>query len=203
MKYQCLRPALTYAAAIILSLAHQPANAVNDDNVDQVDHALSNRATTALRKAVDFFTNEVAVHGGYVWRYTADLSRREGEGKVGRTTVWLQPPGTPSVGTALLDVYERTADPYYLQRAHQTALCLVNGQLRSGGWTAHIEFAPADRARYAYRVDIKPGRRPLVEPATTPHSTMTKLRRACASSCATTRRPPSNTTRSMKPHGTH
>jgi hypothetical protein len=32
-------------------------------------------------------------------------------------------------------------------------LCLVRGQLQSGGWDYRIEFAPKERAKYAYRVD--------------------------------------------------
>lgn len=116
-------------------------------------------AAAALRKAVAFFREKVAVHGGYVWRYSADLTKREGEGKVGATTVWVQPPGTPFVGGALVDIYELTGDRYYLSAARETAMALVNGQLHSGGWAHRIEFAPEDRRRFAYRVDGKASRK--------------------------------------------
>jgi hypothetical protein len=102
---------------------------------------------------VAFFREKVAVHGGYVWRYSADLEKREGEGKVGETTVWVQPPGTPFVGAALVEVFELTGDRHYLEAARETAMALVSGQLRSGGWDHRIEFAPDDRLRFAYRVD--------------------------------------------------
>ena len=59
-------------------------------------------AAKALRKAVDYFRTQVAVQGGYVWRYSEDLSRREGEGKASATTAWVQPPGTPTIGLAYL-----------------------------------------------------------------------------------------------------
>jgi len=110
----------------------------------------------ALSKAVAFFRDEVAVEGGYVWRYSHDLSKREGEGKVGDSTIWVQPPATPSVGEALVDVYELTGQRQYLDAARQSAMALVRGQLHSGGWAARIEFDPAARRRYAYRVDGRP-----------------------------------------------
>lgn len=116
-------------------------------------------AAKALRKAVEFFTTQVAVEGGYGWRYSADLSKREGEGKIGDTTVWIQPPGTPYIGEAYVYVYRLTHDPFYLQAARETAMALVKGQMHSGGWYNHIEFAPADRIRYAYRIDGKPSER--------------------------------------------
>jgi len=116
-------------------------------------------ASKALRRAVQFFRASVGVQGGYVWRYSADLSRREGEGKVGETTVWVQPPGTPFVGAALLDVFEQTRDEYYLAAARETAAVLVRGQLHSGGWPARIELAPEDRRRFAYRADGPPRRK--------------------------------------------
>ncbi len=106
----------------------------------------------ALRKACGFFRNQVSCEGGYLWRYSADLGKREGEGRADATTVWVQPPGTPAVGMAFLDVHQRTGDEYYLKLARDAGGCLVAGQLRSGGWDYRIEFDPARRARNAYRV---------------------------------------------------
>lgn len=114
---------------------------------------LRERAAKGLKKAVDFFDREVSCEGGYLWRYSEDLQRREGEGKASPTTVWVQPPGTPSVGMALLEVYEDTGDQHYLQAAQRTGMCLVRGQLRSGGWDYQITFDPNQRARYDYRAE--------------------------------------------------
>ncbi len=110
-------------------------------------------AQEGLRKAVEFFVREVATRGGYLWRYSEDLSKREGEGRASETTVWVQPPGTPSVGMALLDAWRATRDRFYLEAALRAGQCLVRGQLRSGGWDYRIELDPERRARYAYRVD--------------------------------------------------
>jgi PelA/Pel-15E family pectate lyase len=111
------------------------------------------RAEAALSKAVRFFDSEVSAEGGYLWRYSADLARREGEGKADARTAWVQPPGTPSVGMALLDVYKLTRDRQYLDAARHTAHALVAGQLHSGGWDYRIHFDPRARRRYAYRVE--------------------------------------------------
>ncbi len=117
------------------------------------EQPLRQRAAEGLKKAVDFFQDEVSYEGGYLWRYSEDLQRREGEGKASATTVWVQPPGTPSVGMALLEAYDATGDKHYLEAARRTGMCLVRGQLRSGGWNYRIEFDPRPRRRYAYRVE--------------------------------------------------
>ena len=112
-------------------------------------------AIDALRKAVTFFRGKVAVEGGYVWRYSADLSKREGEGKVGLTTVWVEPPGTPAVGEALIEAYELTGERLCRDAARDAVGALLRGQMHSGGWSDRVEFDPARRRRYAYRVDGK------------------------------------------------
>ncbi len=115
--------------------------------------SLRDDASKALRKAVDHFRANVATEGGCLWRYSEDLSLREGEGKATATQVWVQPPGTPSLGLALLEAWEDSADRHYLEAAREVALCLAKGQLRSGGWDYTIEFDPEKRKRFAYRVD--------------------------------------------------
>ncbi len=110
-------------------------------------------AAAGLKRAVTFFHQTVAVEGGYVWRYSADLKLREGEGVVKPTEVWVQPPGTPAVGMAMLDAWERTRDPYLLAAAADAGRALVRGQLHSGGWNGRIDFDPAARKKQAYRVD--------------------------------------------------
>lgn len=122
--------------------------ALADESAD-----LHKEAAAALQKAVTFFRTKVSTEGGYLWRYSEDLSRREGENKASDETVWIQPPGTPSVGEALLSAWRNTGDRRYLDVARDAAICLVRGQLQSGGWDYAIHFDPKERARYAYRVE--------------------------------------------------
>jgi len=113
-------------------------------------------AAAGLEKALAFFCGKVAVQGGYVWQVSADLAKREGEGKVGPTTVWVQPPATPTVGLALVDIHAWTGRKDAFAAARATAHVLVRGQMRSGGWIARIDLDPARRRRYAYRVGPEP-----------------------------------------------
>lgn len=117
------------------------------------ENDLRAQAYSALNRGVAFYHQKVASHGGYVYFYSADLSKQEGEGKTTRETVWVQPPGTPSVGEAFLQAHLLTKDPACLAAAKDAAECLLQGQYRSGGWNASIEFDPAERAKQAYRVD--------------------------------------------------
>ena len=114
---------------------------------------LNGRAAESLHRATEFFRRKVATEGAYLWCYSGDLTIREGEGEATDTTIWVQPPGTPSVGMVYLTAYEATGDAYYLDAARDAAYALVKGQLRSGGWDYRVEFDPKQRRRYAYRID--------------------------------------------------
>lgn len=107
----------------------------------------------ALTRAVKFYRDELSKHGGYVYQYAANSSKREGEGAVGLTTGWVEPPGTPFVGQTYLNAYRLCGDPILLEAAVDAANALIMGQLESGGWGNQIEFGHDDRNRYAYRVD--------------------------------------------------
>lgn len=131
------------AAAILLALAASSCIAAPTPTREE--------AARALRRAAEFFHGSVASHNAYVWRCTADLSQREGEGKATPTLAWVQPPGTPTVGAAYLDAYDATGDAFYLQAARDTGYALARGQLRSGGWNYSMEFDPQLRLASAYR----------------------------------------------------
>jgi hypothetical protein len=105
----------------------------------------------ALDKAVTFFHDHCAKHGGYDWRYSRDFKLTEGEAKTGPATVWVQPPGTPAVGMAMLEAFKATRESRYLDWAAETARALVKGQMQSGGWSYSIQFDPAERKRWGYR----------------------------------------------------
>jgi len=112
---------------------------------------LSDQALAAMKKATSYFTREVACHGGYLWKYSADLKQREGEGKATPTQVWVQPPGTPAVGLACVRAFEATGERQFLDAALAAANALVFGQLWSGGWQYSIDFDDASLRRHAYR----------------------------------------------------
>jgi PelA/Pel-15E family pectate lyase len=103
-------------------------------------------AAAAMKKAAQYFRGNAAARGGYVYYYSLDLRDRWGEGKAAADTIFVQPPGTPTVGTAFLKAFEATGDTFYLEAARDAAEALVHGQLQSGGWTQTIHFGPAKRA---------------------------------------------------------
>jgi PelA/Pel-15E family pectate lyase len=115
------------------------------------DAALREQALAAMRRAATYYRETVAVQGGYVYYCSLDLKERLGEGKASPTQVWVQPPGTPTVGMAYLAAYRATKDKWYLDAARETAGALVYGQLASGGWTYAIDFDPQSKQAGHYR----------------------------------------------------
>jgi len=99
------------------------------------------------------------VEGGYVWRYSADLEKREGEGKLDHRTAWVEPPGTAFIGDGYLEVFELTGEPTALEAARETSRALLKGQLHSSGWCERIDFDPKARRGRAYLVDGEPVRK--------------------------------------------
>lgn len=121
---------------------------------------LANAATpaevsAAAIKAVTFYHTHAASHGGYVYRYSTDFTLREAEGIPGPDTIWIQPPGTPAVGMAMLDAYEATKYEKCLAAAVEAARCVSRTQLASGGWDYSGHFDAANRAKKLYRRDAK------------------------------------------------
>ena len=94
----------------------------------------------AMKKATDFMMNTVSNRGGFVWRYTSDLSDQWGETPARKSMIWVQDPGTVGVGTILLDIYKTTGDPEYLEYSKKAAHALIWGQYPSGGWHYFIDF---------------------------------------------------------------
>jgi hypothetical protein len=103
-----------------------------------------------MRRATEFMVERVATRGGYVWSYLPDMSRRWGELEARPTMIWVQPPGTATMGHLFLDAYHATGDEYYYRAAASAADALIRGQHRSGGWNYFIDFAGARSARRWY-----------------------------------------------------
>jgi hypothetical protein len=95
----------------------------------------------AMKRATAFMVDKVSTNGGYVWAYLPDLSRRWGELEARSTQIWLQPPGTATMGHLFLDAYHATGDEYYYQAAEKVAAALIWAQHPSGGWNYLADFA--------------------------------------------------------------
>lgn len=96
-------------------------------------------ALEVMRKTTDFMMNTVSYNGGIVWKYTEDLSQQWGEVPARRSQIWVQG-ATNGVGELLLDIYETTGDPKYLEYAEKVAQALIWGQHPAGGWHYFIDF---------------------------------------------------------------
>lgn len=104
----------------------------------------------AMKRATAFMTDEAAVEGGYVWTYLPDFSRRWGELEAAPTMIWVQPPGTGSMGHAFLDAYHSTGDEQFYEAAKSAADALVRGQHPAGGWNYVIDTAGEESLRRWY-----------------------------------------------------
>jgi len=102
----------------------------------------------AMHKATDFMMNTVSYNGGFVWRYSADLSEQWGEVPASRTMIWVQDPGTVGVGRILLEAYKATKDPVFLEYAEKVADALIWGQHPAGGWHYFIDFDMTEVKRW-------------------------------------------------------
>lgn len=109
---------------------------------DDADVKRHEQAIVAMKRATEFYRTRVASHGGYVYHYSLDLSNRWGEGEATQDQIWVQPPGTPTVGLAYVAAYKATHDRYYLEAIEEVATALMYGQLKSGGWSNCIDFDP-------------------------------------------------------------
>ena len=94
-----------------------------------------------MKRATTFMVDKVAYKGGYVWSYLPDMSRRWGEMEGRPTMIWIQPPGTPSMGHLFLDAFHATGDDYYYRAAEQVASALMLAQHPSGGWNYIADLA--------------------------------------------------------------
>lgn len=103
-----------------------------------------------MKRAARFMIERVAHRGGYVWSYLPDFSRRWGELEALPTMIWLQPPGTSTVGHVYLDAYHATGDEQFYAAAEQVGAALVAAQHPSGGWNYLHDFAGEASTRRWY-----------------------------------------------------
>ncbi|HRO04857.1 MAG TPA: pectate lyase, partial [Terricaulis sp.] len=109
-----------------------------------------NEALAAMKRAARFMVERVAYRGGYVWSYLPDFSRRWGEMEAYPTMIWMQPPGTATMGHLYLDCYAATRDHFYYRAALDVADGLIAAQHPAGGWNYLHDFAGEDSERRWY-----------------------------------------------------
>lgn len=104
----------------------------------------------AMKRASKFMVEEASVGGGYVWSALPDFSRRWGELEASPTMIWVQPPGTATMGHLFLDALHATGDDWYYQAAKSAADALIRGQHPAGGWNYVIDTAGEESLKRWY-----------------------------------------------------
>lgn len=120
--------------------------------------------TAAMKKAAAFCTEKLAVHGGYASAWKKDLSAGMSEHSESKTLISIQPPGTTTVGMALLRAYQATGDRQFFEAARAAGQALIDSQLSTGGWDSDFDFDEKRASQYhlhqqALKGDAEPGKR--------------------------------------------
>jgi hypothetical protein len=144
------RPGLATLSALAI-MAGSPAPLGADDMPDPAAVA------AAMRKANDFFVSKLASRGGYASSWSLDLTEAKVEARASRTVISIQPPGTTTVGLAMLRAWQATGDEAFLAGARGAAKALLDCQLESGGWPADFDFGADDEQRWHLRRDVLAG----------------------------------------------
>ena len=122
---------LIYILAIsLITIQIQAQNSRIIDEVKQV-----------MMRATRYMVEEVSTNGGYLWYYLPDFSRQWGEMEAYKTMIWLQHPGTISMGHLFMEAYHAIGDEYYYAAAKQAASTVIWGQGYEGGWNYMVDFA--------------------------------------------------------------
>jgi len=121
------------------------------------DYPNPDAVADSMRKATNFFHENLAVRGGYATEWPLDHSSGRTEHSDSPTVISIQPHGTTTVGMAMLKAYQATGDPVFLSAAREAASALQWCQLASGGWTSDFDFNPDKRKDYHFRRDVLAG----------------------------------------------
>jgi len=107
------------------------------------DDELLAAARDGMAGATHFFT-AISTNGGWAGIYSRDLAKRYGEAvyeKARPNEIWVQPPGTPTVGKTLLRAWRVTGDRRYRDDARRAGRALVWGQRTVGGWDHRVDVS--------------------------------------------------------------
>ena len=69
----------------------------------------------AMLRATSFMRQRCAVNGGYVWSYASDFARRWGAMEAYESMIWIQPPGTATMGHLFFDCYHASRQEYFYE----------------------------------------------------------------------------------------
>lgn len=144
MMYKRCLVSILLITLLLIQLRPQSSNL--KDEVEQV-----------MLRATKFMVEEVSTNGGYLWYYLPDFSRRWGEMEAYKTMIWLQNPGTISMGHTFLDAYRATGNEYYYKAAEKAASAVIWGQSNEGGWNYMVDFAGDRSLKHWYNTIGKNG----------------------------------------------
>lgn len=111
----------------------------------------------AMKQATTFYHDKLAVQGGYASGWKADFSAGITEHKESPSVISIQPPGTTTMGLALVKAFRATGDVQFLKAARAAAGALIECQLASGGWDSDFDFAPEQARKYHLRRQVLAG----------------------------------------------
>ncbi len=140
------RNLISILALALITIQIQAQNPEPADEVEQV-----------MKRATKYMVEDVSTNGGYLWYYLPDFSRQWGEMEAYKTMIWLQHPGTVSMGHLFLDAYRATGDEYYYQAAEKAASAVIWGQGKEGGWNYMVDFAGDRSLKHWYNTIGKNG----------------------------------------------
>lgn len=118
---------------------------------------LSIEVQQTMLSATRYMVDSISTNGGYLWNYLPDKSRQWGEMEAYNTMIWLQHPGTLSMGNLFLDAYKATGNEYYYLAAQKAAAAVIWGQSPEGGWNYLIDFAGDRSLKHWYNTIGKNG----------------------------------------------
>ncbi len=124
--------------------------------------------TAAMKKAVVYAHTHLAREGGYASSYDKEGKIGEVEHGKSPTIISIQPPGTTTMGLAMLKAYQATGEEACLTAAKDAAKALLKCQLASGGWGSEFDFDPEKAKKYHLRSDLEAGDK---EPGKRNHAT--------------------------------
>ncbi|MFM7605827.1 MAG: pectate lyase, partial [Prosthecobacter sp.] len=107
--------------------------------------------SSAMKKAVTFAHTHLAREGGYASSYDKVGKMGETEHNQSPTVISIQPPGTTTIGLAMLRAYRATGEELFLRAARDAAGALIQSQLVSGGWDSDFDFNPEKMRKYHLR----------------------------------------------------